>query len=208
MDSFSEQLVVRKNNIKHVAKLIVLLLLIFSVPAIFFLLGVFDIGTRYFVIVSICALFFAIYGSYYLVTGLYVEYEYAVTNSNITIDRIIAKRSRKRVISVDIKKFNTMRKLADADIEGKSFKKVFIASATENGDDVYACEMHLEKFNGDCLLLFSPDQKTLETMKPYLRTNIKAEFIKNGTFKTGASSKTKTEKADSKTSLKKEEKKA
>lgn len=205
MDSFNEQLVVRKNNAKHVVKLIVLLLLIFAVPAIFFLLGYFNIGTRYFVIVSICAMFFAIYGSYYLVTGLYVEYEYAVTNSNITIDKITAKRSRKRIISVDIKKINTMRKLADADIEGKSFKKVFNASATENGDDVYACEMHLEKFNGDCLLFFSPDQKTLETMKPYLRTNIKTEFIKNGTFKAGSASSAKSESVKKKTSLEKKD---
>ena len=158
MDSFNEQLVVRKNTGKHVVKLVVLLLLIFSAPAIFFLLGVNGIGTRYFVIVAVCAFFFAVYGSYYLVTGMYVEYEYAVTNSNLTIDRITAKRSRKRIISVDIKKLNTLRKLKDAELSGKNFRKYFNASVTENGDDVYAAEMHLEKFNGDCLLLFSPDE--------------------------------------------------
>lgn len=191
MDSFDEQLVVRKNSAKHAVRLVVYLLLIFTVPAVFFLLGFFDIGTRYFVIVGVCALFFAVYGSYYLVTGLYTEYEYAVTNSNITIDKITAKRSRKRIISVDIKKLNTMRKLKDADNAHKSYKKIFEASMTSDGDDVYACEMHLDKFGGDCLLLFSPDEKTLEAMKPYLRTNIKTEFIKNGTFKAG-----KTEKAE------------
>ena len=201
MDSFHEQLVVRKNNGKHVAKLVVYLLLIFAVPAIFLLLGIYDIGTRYFVIVAVCAFFFAIYGSYYLVTGMYTEYEYAVTNSNITIDKIIAKRSRKRIISVDIKKLNTLRKLKDAELYGKNFRKYFNASVTENGDDVYAAEMHLEKFNGDCLLLFSPDEKTLEAMKPYLRTNVKAELFRSGAFGKGA----KTAKADKKPALEKKQ---
>ncbi len=177
MDTFVEQLVVRKNTSKHIIKLIVYILLIFLAPAFMVLLGY--IWNAYFFIVAICAFLFGVYGSYYLVTGLYVEYEYAITNSNITIDKISAKRSRKRIISVDIKKFNTLRKLKDSDISGKSYKKVFEASVTPNGDDVYAAEMHLDKFGGDCLLLFSPDQKTIDAMKPFLRTNIKAELFKS-----------------------------
>lgn len=215
MDSFHEQLVVRKNNSKHIAKLVIYLMLIFAVPAIFMVLGIYDIGTRYFVIVAICAFFFAVYGSYYLMTGMYTEYEYAVTNSNITIDKITAKRSRKRIISVDIKKFNTLRRLADADVQGKSYRKFFRASVTESGEDVYAAEMHLDKFNGDCLLLFSPDEATLDAMKPYLRTNVKAELFKAGAFGKGKSAKAaKAEaaekkeapaKIEKKTDLKKEE---
>ena len=193
MDSFTEQRVVRKNNSKHILKLIIYLLLIFTVPLAFLLMGLAGIGTRYFVVVAACLFFFAIYGSYYLVTGLYVEYEYAVTNSNITIDKITAKRSRKRIISVDIKKLDTLRKLKDSDAYKKSYKKVFTASVTEHGDDVYAAEMHLDKFGGDCLLLFSPDEKTFNTMKPYLRTNVKAELLKAGVFgKQAASGKTKS----------------
>ena len=190
MDTFVEQLVVRKNNGKHIAKLIVYMLLIFSVPAIFLLLG--NLWNRYFIIVAVCAFLFGVYGSYYLVTGLYTEYEYAVTNSNITIDKIIAKRSRKRIISVDIKRFNTLRKLADADISGKSYKKVFMASVTEKGDDVYAAEMHLDKFSGDCLLLFSPDEKTMNAMKPFLRTNIKTELFKSAVKQDKKQKKTKS----------------
>lgn len=178
MDTFCEQLVVRKNNARHILKLVALLLLIFTVPAIFVLLG--NVWNRYFIIVAICAFLFGVYGSYYLITGMYTEYEYAVTNSNITIDKIIAKRSRKRIISVDIKKFNTFRKLKEADIGKKSYRKIFQAGITENGDDVYAAEMHLDKFGGDCLLLFSPDEKTIAAMKPFLRTNIKAEMFKSG----------------------------
>ncbi|MBQ1388673.1 MAG: hypothetical protein IIY78_03510 [Clostridia bacterium] len=190
MDLFNEQLVIRKNNSKHIMKLIIYLMLIFTVPTVLFFMGLNGIGTRYFVVVAVCAFLFGIYGSYYLVTGLYVEYEYAVTNSNITIDKITAKRSRKRIISVDIKKLNTLRTLKDADIDHKSFKKIFKASVTETGNDVYAAEMHLDKFGGDCLLLFSPNEKTLNTMKPFLRQNVKAELIKAGVFKSASAGKT------------------
>ena len=204
MDTFVEQLVVRKNNAKHIAKLIIYLLLIFSAPALFVLLG--NIWNRYFIIVAVCAFLFGVYGSYYLVTGLYVEYEYAVTNSNITIDKITAKRSRKRIISVDIKKFNTLRKLSDADLAGKNYKKFFKASVTEDGDDVYAAEMHLDKFRGDCLLLFSPDEKTINAMKPYFRTNVKADLIKSGVISTAKKEHKSAAKSDNKASAKPEKK--
>jgi len=187
MDTFTEELVVRQNTRKDIAKLAVYLLGIFSVPAIFILLGLTVNG--YFIIVAICAAFFGIYGSYYLVTGLYKEFEYAVTNSNITIDKVIAKRNRKRVISVDIKRFNTLRKFKESECDKKTYRKIFKASITPDGSDVYAAEMHLDKFGGECLLLFSPGETTLEAMKPYLKNTIKAEMFKNAAKANTASRK-------------------
>lgn len=175
MDTFVEQLVIKKNTGKDTANLIIKLLALFAIPAVFVLLGV--TVNFYFIIVALCAFFFVVYASYYIITGMYLEYEYAITNSNITIDKVIAKRNRKRIISVDIKRFNTLKKVDTGDFNNKSYKKVFKASITPNGDDVYGAEMHLDKFGGECLLLFSPDEKTLAAMKPYLkmtaRTNLK-----------------------------------
>lgn len=202
MDTFTEELVVKKNTSKDIVKLVVYLLAIFTVPAILILLGV--TVNFYFIIVAICAAFFAVYGSYYLVTGLYKEFEYAVTNSNITVDRVIAKRSRKRVISVDIKRFNTLKKLKDSDFAKKDYRKIFKASITPDGDDVYGAEMHLEKFGGECLLLFSPGEKTLDAMKPYLKNTIKAEIFKNSAKK--SSSKKSAVDASRKTEVKTAEK--
>lgn len=195
MDTFSEELVIKKNDRKDIAKLVLYLLAIFSAPALFLLLG--SLVNPYFVIVAICAFFFAIYGSYYLVTGLYREFEYAVTNSNITIDKVIAKRNRKRVISVDIKRFNTLRKYKESDVAKKKYKKIFNASITADGDDVYAAELHLDKFGGECLLLFSPSEKTLEAMRPYLKNTIKLELFKSNAKKSvNANKKTEPEKQE------------
>ena len=208
MDTFTEELVVKQNTQKDIAKLVVYLLGIFTVPAIFILLGV--TVNAYFIIVAICAAFFAIYGSYYLVTGLYKEFEYAVTNSNITVDKVIAKRNRKRVISVDIKRFNSLKKFKDSDFAKKDYRKIFKASITPDGDDVYGAEMHLEKFGGECLLLFSPGEKTLDAMKPYLKNTIKAEMFKNSAKKTSSKKSTAelNKKPDVKTADKAENSKA
>lgn len=208
MDTFTEELVVKQNTQKDIAKLVVYLLGIFTVPAIFILLGV--TVNAYFIIVAICAAFFAIYGSYYLVTGLYKEFEYAVTNSNITVDKVIAKRNRKRVISVDIKRFNSLKKFKDSDFAKKDYRKIFKASITPDGDDVYGAEMHLEKFGGECLLLFSPGEKTLDAMKPYLKNTIKAEMFKNSAKKSSSKKSTAelNKKSDVKTADKAENSKA
>ncbi len=176
MDTFTEELVVKKNTSKDTMKLVAYLLGLLAIPAICVLLINVNV---YFAIVAICAGFFCIYAAYYLITGMYVEYEYAVTNSNITIDKIIAKRNRKRIISVDIKRFNSLKKLSESNFEGKSYKKIFKASITQDGKDVYGAEMHLDKFGGDCLLLFSPGEKTLEAIRPHLKNTIKIELFKN-----------------------------
>lgn len=170
MDTFTEQLVVRQNTAQDKIKMTVYLLCLFIIPAVFVVLGV--TVNFYFIIVAVCAFFFVCYASYYLLTGMYLEYEYAVTNSNITIDKVIAKRNRKRIMSVDIKKFNSLKKLNESDFD-KKYKKVFKASVTQHGDDVYGAEMYLEKFGGDCLLLFSPNEKTLSAIRPYLKTTIR-----------------------------------
>lgn len=198
MDTFTEELVVRKNSSTDTMKFVVSLLAILAVPAILILLGV--TVNVYFIIVAVCAAFFALYGAYYLVTGLYVEYEYAVTNSNITIDKIIAKRSRKRIISVDIKRFNTLKKFNDSDFSKKSYRKIFKASITPEGEDVYGAEMHLDKFGGECLLLFSPSEKVMEAMKPHLKNAIKLELFKNSARKNTSNKKTSTPVPESKTS--------
>ncbi len=176
MDIFNEQLVVKKNATADWVKTICILILLLLIPAVFIILGIFV--NFYFIIVALCAFFFVLYGSYYLLTGMYLEYEYAVTNSNITVDKVIAKRNRKRIMSVDIKKFNTLKKLADSDFKQKRYKKIFKASITPDGDDVYGAEMHLDKFGGDCLLLFSPDDKTLEAMRPYLKATARTDLKK------------------------------
>ncbi|MBQ1516797.1 MAG: hypothetical protein IIZ46_01140 [Clostridia bacterium] len=177
-DRYTEQLEKRQNTPKDTIQTVLSLIGVFTVPFIFIILGVFV--NFYFIVVAVCAFFFAVYGSYYILNGLYVEYEYTVTNSNITVDKVIGKSRRKMIMSVDIRKFNSLAKLKNADIESKKYEKIFRASITPDGDDVFAAEMHLDKFGGDCLLLFSPNEKTLESMLPYLKNTIRISLRNSG----------------------------
>lgn len=48
-----------------------------------------------------------IYGAYYLISGLlFKEYEYILTDSTLDIDLVTAKRSRKRLKSINVKELN------------------------------------------------------------------------------------------------------
>ena len=177
-DRYTEQLEKRQNTPNDTIKAVLSLVGVFTVPFIFIILGVFV--NFYFIVVAVCAFFFAVYGSYYILNGLYVEYEYTVTNSNITVDKVIGKSRRKMIMSVDLKKFHTLAKLKDVDINSNKYEKIFRASVTPDGDDVYAAEMHLDKFGGNCLLLFSPNEKTMDAMIPYLKNTIKISLRNSG----------------------------
>jgi len=53
--------------------------------------------------ISVFLLVAVAYGGIYLTNQLNVEYEYIQTNNEIDIDKIVSKKSRKRVITIDFK---------------------------------------------------------------------------------------------------------
>lgn len=92
----------------------------------------------------------AVYGAWYFITAQNVEYEYSVTNSNITVDKVIAKRKRKRIVSFDIKKIEEMGKFDDKDYEKRKYDKLMFASASDFGADVYAAVFLLKNTGTAC----------------------------------------------------------
>lgn len=53
------------------------------------------------------------YGAYHLINSRSVEFEYIVTNSEIDIDKIMSKKRRKRMASIDIKNASVMARIDD-----------------------------------------------------------------------------------------------
>ena len=45
----------------------------------------------------------SIYGIYWIASSRDLEFEYSVTNGDLTVDKIIHKRKRKRVVSFDVR---------------------------------------------------------------------------------------------------------
>ena len=98
MDTFVEQIIVKKKGPKEIAIITGTILLVVILVFVLFLF------LNYFSLVIDMLL---IYGAWWLITGQNVEYEYSVTNGDIDIDQIIAQRKRKRVVSVAGSKIET-----------------------------------------------------------------------------------------------------
>ena len=96
MDTFVEQLVVKPMTPADQAKKFGLIAAT----------GILCLGLAYLsvmvmplILLVVCAV---AYGGYFLVTGMNVEYEYSVTNGELDVDKIIAKRKRKHMLTVRI----------------------------------------------------------------------------------------------------------
>ncbi|QNK40919.1 DUF6106 family protein [Caproicibacter fermentans] len=158
MDIFVEQLIKKKFGIKDylfifgiiVLGIILVLLSVIILPPIAIL-----------VLAGVC------YGAYYLITSRSLEFEYSVTNGDITVDKIIYQRKRKRVISVDAHTVEEMGKYDAQKLREKSFASRIVASEREDGSGAwYFCARDSKL--GNVLVVFSPDEKTLTAIRPFL----------------------------------------
>ncbi len=164
MDNFAEQLVTRKetksDKISRIGTLITGSL--FSVCLA--LLGIIQLSQP---IITMMFLFLAAAGgymTYLLVQGRYVEYEYTFTNGELDIDKIIAQKKRKELLSVEVRTFTDFGKYSD---------DMTLVMATDNiiSNEYYADFEHSEY--GKTRLVFVPDEKMLGNIKKFLPAKLR-----------------------------------
>ena len=112
MDNYAEQIVKRENTSSESTKKIGIIAAVIIICIILGLVFIFTIGT----FISLIALILAagaVYGSYILLEGLNVEYEYIMTNGELDVDKIIAKKKRKSLISIDLTKLEGFGKYSE-----------------------------------------------------------------------------------------------
>ena len=108
----------------------------------------------------------AIYGAYYLFTSQNVEYEYIVTNDELDIDKVIAKRKRSRLISVEIGKFTAFGKEEEAEpISDQATTVLCIGADAELG--TYYADLETEEY-GQTRILFTPNESVLTCVQEAL----------------------------------------
>lgn len=108
-----------------------------------------------------------LYGAWYLFSSFNTEFEYALTNGEIDIDKIIAKRKRARLITVKAKEIEIMAPVSDKyakEINNPSFKKKIDAASSENSKDAYFITLNSEKY-GLTRVIFEPNQQIIDGMK-------------------------------------------
>ena len=96
MDNICEQLVVKARTGSDRAKAVLIILGMAVLAAALLFLSL--ILNFYILLLAIAV----VVGGIYLLNGLSVEYEYIITNNELDIDKIIGRRKRKRMITVDL----------------------------------------------------------------------------------------------------------
>lgn len=113
------------------------------------------------------------YGLWYLLTGMNREYEYIVTNGDLDIDVIIARRRRKRIFTGKAKDFEIMAKLnSDEYKDAQRIKHVLLdCSASLQAPDNW---FFVTEFKGQrTLIVFAPDERMLKSLKRFNPSKIK-----------------------------------
>lgn len=153
MDIFCEQLVKKQRTGKDI---LISIGFVFAAILVAFVVILFFAK---FMSIGLLAIVGAFWGAVKLISNRNVEYEYIVTNSVLDIDKIMAKKSRKRVFSVDFKDIEACRPVDNGEINGK------IIDLTPAGieDGVYRVDFmqNAEK----TVLLFKPNIKVITNLK-------------------------------------------
>jgi len=157
MDVFIEKIVSRKKTTKDHMMVVGIILggFILSIAAFTF------IGP-----VAPAVVAAVVYFGYYFAKGTNLEYEYAVTNGDIDVDKIIAQRKRKRVFSAYTKDIEIVAKLKGSKFTGEYNNirnRVEAVSSMDDAQDIY---FMVAPFKGErTILFFQPDQRMLDSFK-------------------------------------------
>ena len=105
----------------------------------------------------------AIFGAWWLITSQNNEFEYSVTNGDIDIDRIIAKRKRKRLVSVSGRKIECLLPFDAARVRTDGFQRVVVTAPSANEEGLWYFTYHSKK-NGHTIVIFQPEERVLNAL--------------------------------------------
>ncbi len=175
MDNFAEQLV--KKNLTTAEKTKRTLTLVFGITGtlIFVAFGILMPGSTMLSLLGFLLAVLVGYGTFALMQSSYVEYEYTLTNGELDIDKIIAKKKRKSLISVEVRKFTAFGKYSQ-DLDESDDMTVVISSDNIASHEYYADFQHEDY--GLTRLIFAPDDRMIENIKKSLPSNVRSRFAR------------------------------
>lgn len=183
MEGFCEQVVKVKKGGKHVV-LCLLLIGAFLLPVIFLMALFYRAAMEkvYDYFYPLFALVLSMIGAFVIWAVipriLKVEYDYSVYGSDFIIAKVTAQASRKRKLKIEIKNIEKLQKLSDGDIPKEKYVKKYDFTGNHDVDEIYFAQFRLPQ-KGLCLLLFVPNKKILEGMRPYLNREIALKLFYN-----------------------------
>ena len=161
MDAYFEQMVTKKADTKtyiSMAAVILAAVLIMVVSILFF---------RYtgFFILILWAL--VIFGAYYVISGMNVEFEYVVTNEELEIDKIVAQRRRKKMVTASCQTFEALGSQVNEPYQGGRIDVVIHAAPSEMAPENYYAVF--VKDNTRYMIVFAPNDEILAHIRRHVR---------------------------------------
>lgn len=151
-DVYIEYMVKKKNDLK--TTLTKVAILFSSLLVCFFALLL--IRSMFIGQIALLAAVGSIVLAWYLITGLNLEFEYIYTNGEMDIDKVSAKRKRKRMLTVQISSFEQFDVYDKEKVRTSDYEMVFVACTHQSDEGVYYASFRGKK-GQKCLLLFNPN---------------------------------------------------
>lgn len=156
MDVFVEQIVAIKKTGKDFAAYIGIVLLSLTLMLIGYIFL-----TSIFIAVAAAVIF----GAYKLFLRLNIEYEYIITNGTMDVDKIIAKSSRKRMISFDVSSIQRIEKYTG--VLPKNIEKDCFFACNKKDENAFVV-YYKEEGKQQKTFVFAPNEKVREAIKSIL----------------------------------------
>ena len=171
MDTYSEQLVARASTGADKAKKILISTGAILLATVLMWLSI------VFAFYSLILLVFGVLGlGVYLVSNMDVEYEYIITNNEMDVDKIIGRRKRKRMITLDLASAEDLAPYpTDEDIKVDA---TVHASTGYEKDAHYLLVQHGSY--GKVMLIFNPNEKTREAIMQEVPNQLRIKLKHNG----------------------------
>ncbi len=123
----------------------------------------------------LCAIAVTVYLVRFL---MMVEFEYTFVNGEMTIDRILARSSRKNMAEINVKTVEKMGKYDPAIVNTLKASAVKDYSVGKDDPNTMFLYCKDEKTEGNTVILFTPNQKLLDAMKPYVSATVYREAFR------------------------------
>lgn len=167
MDTFMEKLVTKRKSIKDqfitagiILGAMILIMVVLSIQVIA------QLGISFFLAAAI------VYLGYRLITSRNAEFEYIVTNGDLDIDKITARRKRKRIFSASCKEFEILSRVKSNSFSQsvQSIKNRIDATSSIDSPDAFFATLN---YKGEkTLLIFEPDERMLNNFKIFIPRKI------------------------------------
>ena len=168
MDVFIEHLVKRKSTGKYmIFKILIVLAAIILTLVLLTASLLKSLQTfSFFFLIAIAGV---IYGAWWLMRSLKVEYEYIVTNGEMDVDKIMGQQKRKRIITVNLRDVEILAPVYGehkSEFENQSIPKTIDASVSRDDKSAYFLVIRHSK-QGYLRLIFTPDERIIKSAQTF-----------------------------------------